>query len=125
MSDEPPDEAKAMPIIQKYYVGSIIEDEDGKKIFKKFSCGDSIEEYQRFGEGTYMYFYFLKYFSILFCILGLLMLVPIIFMILEKGNHYEAGTNFFFKTMLANIPSLRKDEISNLLFILFIILKLL
>lgn len=108
-SDDPPDPELAQPIIDKYYVRKMVE-VNGEKTFSPFTMGDSIEEYQKLGEGTYMYFCFLKFFGFVFMFLGLLMLVPVVLMILEENNSNESKTNIFLRTMTANIKALQKLE---------------
>ena len=111
-SDGPPDVEKAHPIIEKYYVRKMTE-ENGKKKFEPYKMGDSIEEFQKMGEGVYMYFCFLKFFGIVFFFLGLLTLVPVILMVLEENLSNESKTNIFFRTMTANIQALQTGSDSS------------
>ena len=110
MSDEPPDDILAKPIIEKYYNRKLVIEENGKKTYVPFKMGDSIELFQTFGEGTYFYFYFLKYFSIVFGILSLASIFPIYLMITENTKNFKGDINPFYKTMLANMPELRTSE---------------
>jgi hypothetical protein len=108
-SDDPPDQEKAKPIIEKYYVRKMIE-ENGVKTFTPFKMSDSIEDFQKLGEGVYMYFCFLKFFGIVFVFIGLLMFLPVILMVLEENNSNESKANIFFRTMTANIGSLQNGN---------------
>lgn len=109
MSDDPPDPELAQPIIDRYYVRKMVE-VNGEKSFYPFKIGDSIEEFQKLGEGIYMYFCFLKFFGFIFMFMGLLMLVPVILMVLEENNSNESKTNIFLRTMTANIKALQNVE---------------
>jgi hypothetical protein len=105
-SDDPPDHEKAKPIIEKYYVRKMTE-VNGQKSFEPYTMGDNIDEFQKLGEGVYMYFCFLKFFGIVFLFFGLLMFLPVILMVLEENNSNESKANIFFRTMTANISSLQ------------------
>ena len=100
-------------------------EENGQKTFEPYRMGDSVEEFQKLGEGVYMYFCFLKFFGIIFLFLGLLMFLPVVLMVLEPSNSNESKANIFFRTMTANISSLqsvsedtteaeRKEHINNI-----------
>ena len=45
---------------------------EGIELKEKFRLGDSINKFEHYGEGLFFYFFFLKYFSIIFFLFGCL-----------------------------------------------------
>lgn len=115
MSEHPVDVKLAQPLIDKYYIRKIVE-ENGKPKMVPFSCGDSIENFQKFGEGTYFYFLFLKYFAIICLILGLSSIFPLYILISENNDSIESGANFFVRTMIANVPQFEANRGDSLIY---------
>ena len=96
------DENRAEEIIEKKYIRKIVT-ENGIEKKVPFFLRDSIEDFKQFGEGIYFYFFYLKYFSIVFSILGLLMIYPLILMMSKKTNTIEGEINIFMKIMVVNL----------------------
>jgi len=65
--------------INQIKIKKIVE-ENGKKYFRNINPKkDSITEFYKFGEGLFFYFYFLKYYAIVFLIITFISFIPLIF----------------------------------------------
>lgn len=83
---------------------------------RPYSICDNIEKLKNQGEGLYFYFYFMKFFGIVFLILSIFSIFSIFFTTQGDGLKLKSGINFFLSTTLANIKKLYydEDEINNL-----------
>ena len=68
---------------------------------------DSIEDFQSFGGGIYFYFFWLKYFSIVFGLMALLTAPIIIIISGWSANGFKGDQNYLVKTSLSNFLELQ------------------
>jgi hypothetical protein len=75
-----------------------------------FSICDKISLFEQFGEGIYLYFFFLKYFAIVFGIMALISL-PIVFLSLSwSASGFKGDQNYFVKMSLSNFLRLELND---------------
>lgn len=79
-----------------------------------YTIKDDIEEFKHQSPGIFTYFYFLKFFGIVFFIISLISIYPII--LNSVGNYLTiyGKTNFVIETSMGNIKgvTLSDDEIT-------------
>ena len=71
-----------------------------------YKINDSIEDFRSLGHGIYFYFFFLKFFAIVFGIISLISLVPIIMNVQGNGLKAFGDANIFLKTSLGNMQDI-------------------
>lgn len=64
---------------------------------------EPIDELQNFGEGLFFYFYFLKFFGIVFAIICLIIVAPIVINSMGNGLKFVSQTDIFVATTLGNL----------------------
>lgn len=81
-----------------------------------FNIKDPIERFQLRGEGVYFYFYYLKFFTKVFFIIGLISITSIILNIKGGGMKSQSGLQVLLKTTIGNQERvmLKKKEIRQL-----------
>lgn len=104
-STKPPDPVEAEKVLEKYYIRKEEKQEDGYIKMVPFKMKDSIEKFKKFGEGTYMYFYLIKYFGFVFLILSLLMIFPTVYNSLNKTDTLLFQQNPFLSTMIVSMKT--------------------
>ncbi len=77
---------------------------DGK--WEDFALRDSIELFKNLGHGVYFYFYFLKFFGIVFLLIGAISTFLMILNYYGNGLNRLGTTNFIIKGSLGNISYL-------------------
>lgn len=81
-----------------------------------FTVGETIENYKSLGHGIYFYFYFIKFFGIIFTIISLLSIIPIVYNVKGDGMNVFGDVNFLLKTSLGNIEPIvyTKKEVARM-----------
>lgn len=104
-STKPTDPVEAERILEKYYIRKEEKQKDGSIRLVPFKMCDSIEKFKKFGEGTYMYFFFLKYFTVIFFFLTLMAIFPMIYNFLYKEDTVLFQNNPFLGTMIVSMKT--------------------
>lgn len=73
---------------------------------QRYQIGDPIEEFQENSPGIYFYFYFLKFFGVIFLLISLLSTVMLVLNILGNNLERFGKTNFLMESTLGNIKGL-------------------
>ena len=104
---------QAEPELEKYFIRKRIIDKHGKEKLIKFKLKDPIESYMPFGETVYMYFFLLKYFSVVMFIYGLFYL-PQVFINLNSKHDLDSFKNELFNNFLirTSIGNLKEHKVS-------------
>ncbi len=76
-----------------------------KKVVKKLSVFDDLEDFRQIGDGVFLYFYLIKYLAFVFLFISLLALAPIIFNYSGTGLKFNDSSNFFGMTTIGNIQN--------------------
>lgn len=101
---------KAKPKL-KYSLNFQIKRLDSKKKKKYFSLKDPIEDFKELGSGVFFYFYFIKFFTIVFFIITLISLIPIVKNINGKGLKFHSDLNPLLSTTLGNTQKIQVKKI--------------
>lgn len=75
-----------------------------------FSMCDKISLFEQFGEGIYLYFFFLKYFAIVFGILALISLPIVVLSLTWNASGFKGDQNYFVKMSLSNFLRLELND---------------
>ena len=96
--------------IEKTKIKKLINSNGLKKMIN-YSLKDDIEEFKKFGEGLYFYFYFLKFFTKIFLILSIIALVPLILNLLGNGIERSGENSILLKTTISNTNKIKDSEL--------------
>lgn len=105
------DEAKAH--VSKLHVRKFNPETD---TVEEYSLKSSIDELQRFGEGLYFYFYFVKFFAFIFLIIAIFSFIGMILNSTGDGLGYASQVNKLIETTLGNTSAIvfTASEMANL-----------